>query len=329
MRDVRVEQRNYTPGKQVVLRYEVDLAEPGQHARTLRFYGKTYGDSRSRYVYRALVAACERLAGNPGPLEVPRTLLHLDPLYTYWLEEWSGGPLSTLYGTPELVPSLPRVAAALAQLHRLELADLEEAPSPADITRRVLEVGGTIARFLPGERDRVIRLADRVAAAGAAPLLGEPPAAVAVHGAFRMTQLLGRGTRIAVTDFDKIARGDPHLDVAEFEASHVFQHFRRGLDLSALLREAASFRVAYEREAPWPLDARRLDWLVSVALLERLRRAVKSLKTRLFPRIDEIYALVECYLARMRQRWPGVAVLLSVLRPLAGWWVDLPEAGEV
>ena len=88
--EVRCQQIKYMPGKRVVLRFEADLTHADGTTETLPFWSKTYGDQSSRYVYRAMEDARIGIAGGTGSMEIPRSILHIDHLHTYWQEEWTG-----------------------------------------------------------------------------------------------------------------------------------------------------------------------------------------------------------------------------------------------
>jgi hypothetical protein len=298
--EVRCRQVKAMPGKRVVLRFEIDVHGAGGASRPLAFYSKTYGDATSLHVYRILCQACDALGSARVPLDIPRPLLHLDALHTYWQEEWPGRPMSELYAEAGLAGALPRVASALASLHRLELTGLGSAFYVGEVAEEALEDAARIAAFLPGDARRLESLTRRIAEQGARlPALAGCPD-VPLHGAFRMSQLLERDGRLAMTDFDGVARGDPHYDVAEFQSSLLYQHFRRGLALEPLLAFAEGFREAYAACAPWPIDPARLAWFTSAFLIEKLHGSLKGLETAIFPRIDDVYALSERFLARAR-----------------------------
>jgi aminoglycoside phosphotransferase (APT) family kinase protein len=116
---------------------------------------------------------------------------------------------------------------------------------------------------------------------------------VPIHGAFRMSQLLRQGERIALVDFDGVALGDPHYDVAELQASLVYQVFRGHLDPSAAARRGEVFRDAYEAQGPCPLDELRLAWFRAAFVLEKLYLSLKNLEVAILPHSEAILDHVE------------------------------------
>ncbi len=290
--EVRCQQIKYMPGKRVVLRFEADLTQPDGSSRTLAFWSKTYGDQSSLYVYRAMEEARLAGVGGPGTMEIPRSTLHIDHLHTYWQEEWAGKSMSSYYGTEAMHDAVPNVAEALAKLHLTPLPSLSDAFYVSEVADEILEDAHKIARYLPEDRARVLKIAERIGAAGPGVTPRELPH-VPIHGAFRMSQLLGNGGHLAMTDFDATALGDPHYDVAEFMSSLLYQEFRRSLPREELESLAQSFVEAYEKCVPWTLDRKRLAWFQSAFTLEKFHGTLKGLEKRVLECIDAVYELSE------------------------------------
>ena len=285
----------HMPGKRTVLRFELETDDG-----PLRFFSKSYRDARSRRSHDAIVAVRAALLASGAQLEVPRPLLHLDDLHTSWQIEWPGESLSTLHGTPKLAPALPRVARALAELHATPCA-LQAAEYVSATGSGALRDADRIGGYWPGVSARARALAGRLLESE--PLLASAddfPEAT-LHGAFRMSQLLGSGERLALVDFDGVARGDPHYDVAEFQASLLYQAFRRGLSIRSQRSHAEHFRAHYETAAKLALDERRLAWFESAFLLEKLYLSLKSVDRGIHVRVEEILALAERSLDRVAQ----------------------------
>jgi hypothetical protein len=224
-------------------------------------------------------------------------LAHLDRLHTYWQSEWPGESLSGLHGTARLADALPRVATALGELHACAPAGLERADYVGQTAAGAAEDAEKIARYRPAAGARAQALAERLARLEPASF---PEATL--HGAFRMSQLLQRGDRLALVDYDALARGDAHYDVAEFQASLLYQGFRRDLDRAGVRRQADAFRADYERQMGRALDDARLAWFESAFVLEKLYLTLKNLELALFPRIDEILEHASASLDRVAPR---------------------------
>lgn len=283
----------YMPGKRCVLRFEVEVANPLNGVETFSFFGKTYRDQTSRYVYEVLENARASAACVERQMEVPRPLLHVDDLHTYWQEVWQGYSLSALYKQSGWEKVLPRIASALAAFHRSDLPHLVEASSVERVAEEAVKAAIWVGQCLPDDRQHVRDLAERIKEVGSTlgPVQGVP--SVPIHGAFRMSQLLIQEDRLAVVDFDKVAQGDPHYDVAEFMTSLVYQYFRRDLPVDGLMLKAELFRDAYADQVPWSCDRRRLAWYMAAFLLEKFHGSLKGLEVPILPKIDEVFGLVD------------------------------------
>ena len=290
---VRCEQIKYMPGKRVVLRFEACVTPPDGAPHTLAFFAKTYADQNSKYVFDAMEAARKAIGTGPGRMEIPRSTLHIDHLHTYWQEEWSGHSMSKLYGEEGIAAAIPRVATALAHFHSTPFSNLGKAFYIEAVGSEAIEDAYKIARFLPEDEERLVSLAERIRAAAARFGPTDSFPAVPIHGAFRMSQLLGRDDLLGMTDFDATALGDPHYDVAEFMSSLLYQSFRRGLERSDLFTMCEDFRTEYERGVSWTLDPKRLSWFISAFTLEKFHGTLKGLEKSVLEHIDDVFDLVE------------------------------------
>jgi len=305
--EVRCQQIKYMPGKRVVLRFEADLTLPDGTSQTLPFWSKTYGDQASLYVYRAMEDARLAIAETSGNMEIPRSTLHIDHLHTYWQEEWVGEPMSTYYGTDGMADAVPIVARALAKLHLTPLPNLSEAFYVSEVGNEAIEDAHKIGRYLPSDGDRVWKIAERIRAAAPSSEPSDSLPRVPIHGAFRMSQLLSRGDKLAMTDFDATALGDPHYDVAEFMSSLLYQEFRRSLPREELEELAKSFLDAYEKCVPWVLNRKRLSWFQSAFTLEKFHGTLKGLEKKVLLCIDEIFEMSERQITLAENRGADLA----------------------
>jgi aminoglycoside phosphotransferase (APT) family kinase protein len=201
--------------------------------------------------------------------------------------------MSELHETPELDRALPGIARVLAELHALRGIDLRAATYVEEVaastTRDAARIGSlqpALAGRAKGIAQRLVRLERRIPAATRFPQ-------VPIHGAFRLSQLLAQGERIALVDFDGVALGDPHYDVAELQASLVYRVFRGNLDRPAALRRGGAFLDAYEATGPCSPDERRLAWLRAAFVLEKLYLSLKNLELAILPQSEAILDFVE------------------------------------
>jgi hypothetical protein len=94
-------------------------------------------------------------------------------------------------------------------------------------------------------------------------------AATPIHGAFRLTQVLRVGEKIALVDFDGFLLGNPISDIGSFVAYLLYLPYK-GLISAAQSRSAIhSFCQAYAEKAPWGLPADLFQWYTAAYLLGR------------------------------------------------------------
>jgi aminoglycoside phosphotransferase (APT) family kinase protein len=247
-------------------------------------------------VFHALQNVQDIVAQRESQLEIPRPLLHLDDLHTYWQAVWPGKSMSALYGQPGWERWLPKIARALAALHQSEIPGLERAWYVDRAVDLAMEDAHWIGKFLPGDAQRVLELASQIKEMASRLQLTAASPWVPIHGAFRLDQLLSHEDSVAMVDIDAVALGDPHYDVAEFITSLIYQHFRRGLPLAELMALAGTFRQAYTEQAPWPVDRRVLAWYTAAFLIEKLHGSLKGLQQDVLDKIDELFYLIDEHL---------------------------------
>jgi thiamine kinase-like enzyme len=97
--------------------------------------------------------------------------------------------------------------------------------------------------------------------------------------------MLVRGSKLALVDFDAVAKGDPHYDVAEFIASLQYLELSRGLSRQRLARAAQLFYESYAALVPWACDRRRIGWYARAFLISKMFSSIKNLD---FPALQRL-----------------------------------------
>jgi hypothetical protein len=144
--------------------------------------------------------------------------------------------------------------ALLRDLQRLSVGDPEPAP-PSHQLAAAAESADLVEAIAPGLRRRLHTLVRRLEVA--APV---PGATVVAHGDFHAGQLLSRGGRLAVIDFDELCAAPPALDLATYAAHLV--HGRGGeLEAARIVLETAAGGYGERPDA--------LDWYLATSILRR------------------------------------------------------------
>ena len=286
----------YRPGKHALARY--GLAERGASSeRRADVYAKIYGRVDGGRVQRAIESVRGALPAGGAGFEVPRAIAWFPETSTLWQEEWPGTKLSVLdpdHGWAHRTddPTLPRIAAALAGLHRIDRVAGSFAPAPtADaVLQNSREEVTDIVRFLPRRSttlERALSTLER-----SRPLAEAPAPYTLLHGTFKIAQVLVRGDRLGVVDWDGVAWGDPLLDVGEFAASHLYLSVSHGIPLPLVMRAFERFLDAYEDAVPWSCDRSRVLWYVAGFLLGKIHASLKTLEWATDEQLDPAFELL-------------------------------------
>lgn len=154
----------------------------------------------------------------------------------------------------------------------------------------------TVARAVPDHAERCHELQRKLLRS----IPGCNPGNAIVHGDLHSKNILTRGHRAWLIDFDRVACGDPLADVASLAAELLY----RDCVANRLLRWGRVIKLleAYRSAVPWLANHKSLAWHVAAALLrERVYRAVTSLKPGRIAAIPRLLDAAEQALER--QAW--------------------------
>ena len=291
----------YMPGKRCVFRYDLMLTHPSGEQRQMTIFGKTYETAHSRYVFEVL----RKIHGSPactsGVLNIPRPVAHIDEANTLLQLAWEGENLSRLadqFGWANLPSTglMPKIAAMLAGLHQIPITDLalKSGVSPVRLLENAYGDAADIHRHLPHYQEKLSDLVATLAATK--PNASELKLQTTIHGTFKIAQILCRDDRLALVDFDSVALGDPHYDLAEFLASLVFLQISDNVPAAALGESVEQFLQAYQHAVPWVCDRRRIAWYLAAFLLGKIHSALKRLESEAGQNVAAAFALVNDWL---------------------------------
>jgi len=273
----------YKPGSRCVIRYAVRLANAmseGAPQRELALFGKLYSDPDRARTIQATMRQLYAEQAEAGEPILPRPLGTVETL---------GLALTEAVGTPEaglralrprfvragggeilevVIPGdeLRLTAQALARLHTTAVRAVGSLRRGIGEARSVAKRAALIAAQNPTHADAVQRLARDLATCLEAL---QPDAYRPAHGGFKASQLLFRGHRVVIVDFDGICLADPALDVGYFLA--YLRPAGLWYDRPGMRRwfedSAASFVDAYRRS----LGEHGIDDAVTDGILGRAR----------------------------------------------------------
>lgn len=207
------------PGRETVVGkvYADPAAAASVHGRMLELYTHQRGESQTAAAGRPL-----------GPPLLPRPLALVEGLGLTLSEDVrgsAGGDTEPVTEAGKLLhPRAPMTRAAeavavigvgLARLHTYPLPPGWPARTATSEATRAVRRAEQLAAYAPDHAERAVALAGRLAERLEASQTAEARAA---HGSFKPAQLLFRGERLFITDFDQLCAADPALDVGYFLA---------------------------------------------------------------------------------------------------------------
>jgi hypothetical protein len=262
----------YMPGKRCVMRCRIESAA----SASVSFFSKTYGDARSAHHHEVLLSACEQLEAQGSSLHLPRPLIHLPEAHTTWTEDWGGRPLMSALDDGDRLTPMRRAAATVAALHSSRIDGLAPGEDVKRVLLKVAEDTHQHANAFPEHRTLTNRIR-RALEETAGRVFAEAAPRVPIHGACRIEQMITRGDEITLVDFDALASGDPHEDVAELIASLRFLEIGAGRSRAELEHESRVFLEAYESLVPWRCRRDRIAWYVLAYLTAKMYSVCKHL----------------------------------------------------
>jgi hypothetical protein len=199
--------------------------------RDLRIIAKEFASDTGARTFAAMKAleAAEAARRDAAPLALPRALFYEPRLRTLGLEVAPGRPYRELVREAGFTAHLGLVGGALAGLHALEVPSLRVATIDDHVDELIRPHPDALGAALPGHAGLVAG----VLAGLRAGERGIAYAPVPVHRDFHLGQLFHDRDRVAVIDWDLVARGDAALDLGNFAVylrTRVPHAGARGLD---------------------------------------------------------------------------------------------------
>lgn len=289
----------YKPGHRCVLRLQLRVrAVDGGAMRRLRLFAH-FADSKSLARTFAVHRALHGRTGSEGPLALTRPIAYDDDRNLLLEEEVTGTPLAQHMDREDAKKVVKRLAKRLVDIHRQDY----------DPGRR-LEIRGAMAEIeavgrhlegVPGISCEWVHLAvARFRQHGETCATAPAPEAL-VHGDFHHCQVIVKGRRAWIVDFDRVTRGDPLIDVGSF-LGHLALDSREGfLPEDSARKTAKSFLRGYAGAWPEAMGRDRLRWWAGWFVLRSAGAPFRQLQP--------------CFLQRIHDR------VDLAMRLLAGEWI--------
>jgi aminoglycoside phosphotransferase len=253
---------SYKPGRSCLVSF--DAGSPSR-----RLFARIHRDDRGAQVFAAMSRfhQSEDLAGR-----VAEPLAYIPERRLLVQGALAGKPLTEQLGDKRRSEWIESAARALAAVHGSPAHGECERSAEAELSS--LESSGrsmlaTLPEVFAVFESVVARLAD-----ARCPEVAATP----IHGDFSAGQVLVDDARAGLIDFERVAVGDPLLDLGSFLARLPGQCEDAGLGAEAAEEAAAVFLSAYEDARGEAPNLQAVDWHRRVALLRSAINAVRHLR---------------------------------------------------
>jgi hypothetical protein len=227
----------HKPGRRCVIEYDVRIERPGEKRKKSLLIGKIrarrFGNEGYRLQDSIWKAGFDRRSADR--ISVPKPVGVIPP-FRMWLQRRITGAVSSepLAG-PDGTLLARRVAEAVHKLHRAGIP-ADRRHTLADELRILHQHLPLVAQMQPQLHQRVTRLLGNCDRLGAS--LPEPEPC-GIHRDFYPAQVIVKGARLFLIDFDLYCLGDPALDAGNFIGHMIEESVRTRGDARALAdREA-------------------------------------------------------------------------------------------
>jgi thiamine kinase-like enzyme len=254
--DIKIEVVNYRPELRCTTKYEIQAE---QFSKML--FAKTFADESGAEIFERMKTLCDESCFEG--FIIARPLAYDNALRTIWQEGLTGQPIVKIINKFNSQGIIEKISSGLAALHRSKISCSNKITIEDHLVELRKKTAKLIREFPSLQSQLQFALSD---------LERDQPAQNSwqiIHGDFHINQLMMSNERIALFDFDEIARGDPLQDIANFIADLYAQNF----DNAFISRISSAFIKAYQKQINWHISPHRLDWHLRVQLLTRAYRS--------------------------------------------------------
>lgn len=285
----------YVPGKRLVMKHIVRDAAGNETT----LYSKTFGHDRGEAIHDVMRHLHARSQEEPGALTTPPPLGWIASLRTLVQGELAGWSAVETLQDADWSRFMRIVGRGLAHVHGSGVEGLE-AWSSDDERDNLVQATQLLLDHDPGLAACIDEIRQR---AGALQEQLQPSEARPIHTAFRFTQLLADGDRLALVDFDGFRQGDPACDVGSFLAHLHYLAVKKEISLEQSREAAEVFLSAYRDTATSAVDEDNIAWYTAVILVAKHgQKMVKRLKE---DGADKLQCLLDDALRLLRQGAPS------------------------
>jgi aminoglycoside phosphotransferase (APT) family kinase protein len=208
----------FRPDMRAMVRLDVQARRHETEQRvTRRGYAKVYREpEEGRHAFQLLQALWEQTQDADAAFTVAKPIAYLDDLQTLLMSEASGDRLLHVVrrrSSAEAEAAIRRAARAVAGMHQASLPEGLLPLARKEKQDQLAEVAASLCQKEPAHATAINELVSVIGQA-----LGEPPQAP-THFDLKLGHILLDSDRVTILDFDKMAIGNPLVDVANLVAT--------------------------------------------------------------------------------------------------------------
>lgn len=276
---------SYRPEQRCLTRYTLHHTS-GDAALQVTLYGKTFACDIASAVFQRVDHLWRHTRSSESPLRVPRPLAIDAATHTVWMDAVPGISLAEAINSDLGEARIEAAARTLATLHSLRVPMTGPVVTCSDLLtdatkkcNRLMHVFEPFATLLP------IILRDLESAL---PRLSSTSPGT-IHGDCHARQFIVSDDTATLVDFDELAQGDPHQDIANFTVD-LATYRLPALDAERLAR---AFVGEYRRHSAFSVRPGRLAWHALVQWINRAHRANLRQSARLHDELTRIQVELE------------------------------------
>jgi len=257
--------------------------------KSLVIYSKTLNrKTDGELIFKTIQTLWNSPVSRSGEFLIPEPLFFARDLNAIFVRGLKGMNADDHLGELDLDQVAVQIGAGLAGIHQCRLAGTPPATDD-HVMAQALEAEAILGKFdatyLPRVEALTTMLREKYPQL---PLL--PPAPI--HSAFRLSQFLVVGDKLALIDFDDFVLGNPIADVASFVAHLLYLPLKGDLTVARSRSAIRHFCATYAATAPWGLPKEVLIWQTAAQLLgKQAKKCIRLAKANHAEKVDQLLNL--------------------------------------
>lgn len=244
---------SYKPERSCLIQFRTGAAlEQGGDRRTV--YARIYHGNNGIFVNQGMSAVWNGVAQRSGQLRVAHPIGYNAINRIFMQSAVPGTPLAEQTTNGRFCDYVSMAAESLAMLHKMP-GEVQRRRTVANELASNEKAAVALGCALPHLRGRLAKLMARLRET-----MPQGTTLSLIHGDFSSNQVMVDGDSVYLIDFDRVALGDPYIDLGDFLARLEKTVFLAGLPFHIAETGTDAFRRSYEAAHGECLNEARLLW---------------------------------------------------------------------